>query len=252
LIGILAGLPVFGLALRTHWRSSLGHALLWATAAWIAWGVAFALDDGTAAGMEPSRFCALGLTGCAGVAVLGARRPYVFAWNFVVLGLFGVMILPLLETLLIGTHPVDALRIAFLAGTIAVGALNYLPTRLGPAALMLLAACTGQFARLFGLPTFGDGVLFDALLVSVPWLAWLGTWRRARASDFDRLWLGFRDAWGLVWSQRVREQFNRAAENAGLHSRLRWRGLVGEEVESKKCLEMLQSILQRFIAPPAP
>ena len=34
--------------------------------------------------------------------------------------------------------------------------------------------------------------------------------------------VSFRDSWGLMWSQRFREQFNRAAENAGWPITLRW------------------------------
>src|SRR5260370_314993 len=83
-------------------------------------GLAFLCDDSEKADMQPGRYCAVCLTGCAGVAVLGARRPHVLAWNFVVLGLFTVMVLPLMETQIIGTHPVDGLRIFFMAGTIAV------------------------------------------------------------------------------------------------------------------------------------
>ena len=45
-------------------------------------------------------YTALSLTGCAGVAVLGARRPGVGPWNFVLLGLLAVMLLPLAEGLL--------------------------------------------------------------------------------------------------------------------------------------------------------
>ena len=93
------------------------------------------------------RYCALCMTGCAGIAVLGARRPHVFAWNFVVLGLFAVMVLPLIETQIIGTHPVDTLRILFMGGTIAVGILNYLPTRSAPAAFLLLVASVGESNR---------------------------------------------------------------------------------------------------------
>jgi len=43
-------------------------------------------------------------------------------------------------------------------------------------------------------------------------MGWLCQWRRGEeASEFDRLWLRFRDRWGLFWSQRVREQFMKYA-----------------------------------------
>ena len=59
---------------------SSDHALIWAVAAWAAWMTA-ALVDGT------STWVALALTASAGAAVLGARRPGVVPWNFVVAAL---------------------------------------------------------------------------------------------------------------------------------------------------------------------
>jgi hypothetical protein len=251
---IVAGLLPLILAWRSHRASSLAHALVWAIVAWLSWGLAFLVGAG--AGVDPWRYGALCLTGCAGVAVLGARRPHVFAWNFVALGLFAVMILPLAETLVIGTHPVDALRIFFMAATIAVGILNYLPTRLAPAALLLATACTGATVLLFApawLPGEAAGMSVAGLLTAVPWVAWSCLRRRRmELGATDRLWLEFRDAWGLMWGQRVREQFNRAAENAGWPVTLTWSGLRGSggepSVDEAKHLETLRAILQRFVA----
>jgi hypothetical protein len=69
------------------------------------------------------------------------------------------------------------------------------------------------------------------------------------------LWISFRDCWGLVWSQRVREQFNHAAEHAGWPIRLSWRGLTQEEntpasppADEEKSVATLRATLQRFLA----
>src|SRR5262245_38974621 len=77
-------------------RTTLRQAVLWAAAAWAAWGLVF-LGPALMADFDPAlgRHAALALTGCAGVAVLGARRPGVTAWNFVVCGLLVVLMLPL-------------------------------------------------------------------------------------------------------------------------------------------------------------
>ncbi|MSQ96032.1 MAG: hypothetical protein EXR98_15955 [Gemmataceae bacterium] len=255
---MVAGLFPLVLALVAHRRTSLFHALVWTLIAWVSWGLTLAFADPADSDFAPARYWALCLTGCAGIAVLGARRPQVFAWNFVVLGLLAVMIWPLVETLVIGTPPVAGLRIAFLAGTVAVAALNYLPTRFGPAALVLLVACAGELVLLVAptsLPRIGDATIFDALLAIVPWLGW-GCLRTqpAEGSDFDRLWLRFRDSWGFMWSQRVREQFNHAAQNAGWAVRLSWRGLVEEKqtptalpADQEKLVELLWATLQRFV-----
>src|SRR6188472_3091553 len=96
-LAILAGLyPIF-CAWQANRRTSLRDAMLWTTAAWISWAGPMSLF-----GTRASLFIALSLTGCASVAVLGARRPHVLAWNFVVFGLFGVLALPLVEGWLIG------------------------------------------------------------------------------------------------------------------------------------------------------
>src|SRR5437016_1984464 len=114
----LAGFYPLFLAWRSAKGTSLFHAAHWAIAAWMAWGVTLTrLVEGHP---NPATFLALALTGAAGVAVLGARRPIVGAWNFVVLGLLAVMLLPLAEMAFVGTRSLDGLRISFLIGTLAV------------------------------------------------------------------------------------------------------------------------------------
>jgi hypothetical protein len=222
-------------------------------AAWLAWGYALLLADADAPGLEPARFVALSLTGAAGVAVLGARRPHVAAWDFVVLGLVAVMLLPLIESMFIGTDPNDPLRIFFLSATIGVGLLNYLPTRAAPAVLLMALAAAGEVESLF---TAGVDALqlFHLLVLLSPWAVWV-CWRGGArgVSEFDRLWLDFRDRLGLFWAQRVREQFNRAAAHAGWPVHLAWRGLhrtgrgdVIPSAEQDAMIETLRAALQRF------
>ena len=113
-------------------NTTLRHAWFWAIAAWIGWAGAF--SDGS----PPAFYVALVLTGCAGVAVFGARRPGVVAWHFVVAALLAVMLLPLAEGQLTGSKvQLDTIRIIFLMGLCGAVVLNYLPTRLGLAALAL-------------------------------------------------------------------------------------------------------------------
>lgn len=256
---LFVGLMPLGLAFWANRRTSLAHALVWAGVAWACWALAVLVDKSDQRDVQPTHYCALCLTGCAGVAVLGARRPHVFAWNFVVLGLFAVMLLPLVETTILGTRSSEGLRAIFLAATIAVGILNYLPTRLAPAALLLMLVCQIELIVPFGPESSPATVVvsMDGLLAVVPWIAWI-CWRKRgivlKRSAFDRLWLDFRDRWGLVWSQRVREQFNFAAQNAGWPVKLTWQGLVvrkGETIagagDREKYVETLRAILQRFL-----
>ncbi len=256
---VLSGLIPLGVAFWASRQTSLAHALIWAMLAWLSWAAAIWVDDSDSAALPPARYLALCMTGCAGVAVLGARRPHVVAWDFVVISLLAVMLLPLAEAQLLGTHSTEGLRVLFLAGTIVVGVLNYLPTRLGPAAFVLTVGIAIEISRLAA-PAWAPGRETYWLVVgtqaAAPWIAWL-CWRLrpAEKAEFDRLWLDFRDAWGMVWSQRAREQFNHAAENAGWPVTLSWRGLRpsdGEEdriaANEEKYLVTLRAILQRFLA----
>jgi hypothetical protein len=253
----IAGLYPMACAWRANRSTSLLHAVGWAIVAWCAWGWALLAADPDHLGLEPGRYVALCATGGAGVAVLGARRPHVFAWNFVVLGLLAVMQLPLVESLVIGTDPHDALRVLFLSATLAVGLCNYLPTRSAPAVLLLAAACAGEIVSLFApdvLANRGEIQLFHLVLLLTTWGAW-ACWRgeREARSEFDCVWLDFRDRLGLLWAQRVREQFNNAAVHAGWMVRLAWRGLhrtvpnvAIPPTEQDAMIETLRAALKRF------
>lgn len=256
---VLTGLIPLGVAFWANRKTSLAHALIWAMLAWLSWAAAIWVDDSGSAPLPPARYLALCMTGCAGVAVLGARRPHVVAWDFVVISLLAVMLLPLAETQLLGTHSMEGLRLLFLICTLGVGIFNYAPTHLGPAAMMLSLGIMCELGRLSAPAWMPGGEVYwvvDGLVAAVPWAAWVA-WRcrPAASSAFDRSWLDFRDAWGMVWSQRAREQFNHAAENAGWPVTLSWRGLQpsdGEEdrlaANEEKYLVALRAILQRFLA----
>src|SRR5262249_53564322 len=95
------------------------------------------------------RYLALSLTACAGVAVLGARRPGMAAWNFVLIALLAVFLLPLAQGLLTGEgSPQGIIWTVFLAMTLGVGLINYLFTRLAIGAVMLAGACTLEIVAL--------------------------------------------------------------------------------------------------------
>ncbi|MCI0641965.1 MAG: hypothetical protein L0Y72_27475 [Gemmataceae bacterium] len=237
---------------------SLAHAALWAWAAWAAWGLALCSGDPEQQGLEPARYIALCLTAAAGIAVLGARRPYVGAWNLVLLGLLAVMLLPLGESLILGTPSLDVLRQVFVLGTLLVGLGNYLPTRFGPAALYVGVVSGLEAGLLFHPdwePTPNAVAAIHLSFLCAPWIAWLcAIARPAPASQFDALWFDFRNRYGLVWAQRVREQFNSAAANAGWPAKLYWQGLLLDrskpaptEETREKMVETMHAVLQRFL-----
>jgi hypothetical protein len=251
LLYVLSAIPL-AWAWRANRTSTLLHALSWAAAAWTAWGAVLVLAEVPA---EPAvRYLALCLTACAGIAVLGARRPIAGPWNFVVLGLLGVLLLPLGEHLVLGTPLLDPLRLAFIGGTLAVGVLNYLPTRFALPVLLVAAGSGWELALLLN----GDeGSAWPRVgPLAVILACWAGElvahWKRP-AEPLDRLWLTFRDNFGLMWGQRVREQFNQAARNAGWPLVLRWSGLrrAGSADTSYALAEVtktLKALLRRFAA----
>jgi hypothetical protein len=209
--------------------------LAWAGLAWAAWCLAGWLD---APGLH---YLALSLTVCAGVAVLNARRPYEAAWHFVVAGLLVLLLRPFWEGR--GTFRLEGLYLVILAVGLAVALGNYVPTRLGPAALLLAGWCTLDLARLTGTAE-GDWPLAYLGLAAVPWVGLLVAGRRGASSEFDARWRAFRDRFGFVWAQRLREQFNRAAANAGLPVELGWTGLRG--TADDRALATLRAALRRF------
>jgi hypothetical protein len=247
----LAGVYPLACAFRANRQTTLPHALGWTGAAWLAWGVVFVnawrRPEELSVGAS---YLALALTGCAGMAVLGARRPGVIAWNFVVAGLLAVLLLPLAEGW--GEPKLGLLRTGFLAATVLVVPFNYLPTRFGLAALLLAAGSGIELAGLLPytgmseMKTLDSLVVWGRVLVAIsPWVAWgLMKGRRSPLSEFDRMWLDFRDRFGLTWTLRLREQFNRAAVNAGWSVHLGWSGLQGQ-VE-KEMISTLQALLKRF------
>jgi hypothetical protein len=227
------------------------HALVWTGAAWLGWGFVFA-----SGWLQPdgypitASYLALALTGCAGMAVLGARRPGVTAWNFVVAGLLIVLHLPLAEGW--GEPRFGLLRTAFFAAMLLIIPFNYLPTRFGFAALVLAAGSGLDLTALVGHTGMSSATWLDSLLVwgrllvaGSPWAAWaMAKMPRRSHSEFEQIWLGFRDRFGLTWALRVREQFNRAAANAGWTARLGWSELGGEA--DGEMTSTLRALLRRF------
>lgn len=257
----LTGIYPLWHALQANRQTSLLQAAYWAIAAWAAWGLAFAnAASWPSLAATTSSLLALSLTGCAAVAVLGARRPGASAWNGVVAALLAINLLPFAESVVTGgTLQLNVFRLTCLAGTLAIGVLNYLPTHFAPAALALLFGCALEFTHFATAARSGPEhrLLFESgsiALACTPWIAYASVRGRApAASEFDRIWLDFRNRFGLVWAQRLREQFNRSAANAGWQVVLRWQGLrllpgsLGPEPAVQTAIvATLRALLKRF------
>jgi hypothetical protein len=197
------------------------------------------------------------------MAVLGARRPGVAAWNFVIIGLLVVLLLSLAEADVRGIPlRLDSVRAVFMVILLGTTVVNYLPTRLGGGAVLLGVGAmrelqpflseTGPTALNFG------GLPWTAWSIGLaPTAAWLGTLVGGSTTDGAvKLWTSFRDRFGLVWGLRLREQFNRAAANAELPIELGWAGMrstakvPGRMSDSPSAArEILAALMQRFGLP---
>ena len=225
--------------LLVAWRSSAGstirHALGWAVAAWAAWCV----------GVSPEwRYVALCLTACAGVAVLGRARPGAGAWHFVVVGLLVTLLLPLLMGL--GELRLQREQVWFLGAVLLVGVANYLPTRLFVPAALLLACCGLELAAVAGL---ARAVARRCARCPSPCRGRRGSsGRRPGSRGVDRAWWLFRHRFGFLWAERMRDQFNRAADNANLGATLGRGGFVGPMTDEarERAETLLAALLGRF------
>jgi hypothetical protein len=254
----VADLLVFYRLWPSNRGSSLSHTVTWALVAWIAWILTLPMEPpGTRAG--PWTYLALALTGCASVAVLGARRPGVAMWNAVVVALLAVELLPWAESVVRQDDlHFDGLRMASLAGAIAIGVLNYLPTRYLPSALLVGVGCACEWIRFWNAED-GTFQVVDYLGRSALGAAPIAGWffarllQKSKLNEFDRCWIDFRDRFGVVWGQRLREQFNQAAHHAGHPVRLSWQGLrrqqtgqAIDQIELNELLQLLQALMKRF------
>ena len=234
-------------ALRCNRQTTLRQPLWWALLAWAAWNYVAWCRVFLAEEQRVAVYVALSLTGCAGIAVLGARRPGVTAWNFVVVGLLAVLLLPVINGL--GELRLEPAQQLFLSVTLVVPILNYLPTRLGPGMVLMAVGCGIEFVPLLHGSASQPwlGLLFVAF---GPWVGWGILKRGFVTSEFDRVWLDYRDRFGFVWGQRIREQFNRAAYHSDWPVVLRWQGLQAKSdqplPDSAELLSMLRAVLKRF------
>ena len=227
-------------------QTSLIFSLYWVGIAWTAfclielciiWGGFSQQSIAT----ENLRFVAATLTLFPSVSLLGAKRPQDQAWQLIVVSLGVVLLLPLLETfwqLGADSFELGTIRGWFLCGLLAIGFLNYLPTRWWLLAMMHLL---GQVYLFAGYLPILDQYAFPrnhlvciggyCLLLLVWWLqVVLRKQRRLQqqaggeqtTSALDLLWKDFRDDYGVLWGVRVQQRFNMAAEQYDWPLRLSW------------------------------
>ncbi|HMC10425.1 MAG TPA: hypothetical protein VKH44_04010, partial [Pirellulaceae bacterium] len=237
IIALLSGFAVLLSGRRAIRQTTLVAAWWWTLLALIAWsGVELAAalwGEGSGEGLlGPLRWAAMTLSSCPIVAVLGAKRPQQKAWNFVVLSLWAIVALPAAENFFL--HRGQKLEMGdargwFLWILILLGPINFIPTRHWLVSLVLAAGQVGAFSSHLALlrrPMVPQPELVGLLLAGAALVvAWLSS-RRATvaANSYDRLWIDFRDTFGLLWGLRVQERVNAAARQNGWDLELTWSG----------------------------
>ena len=146
-LGALLGVILVQAARRT-WQTTLAGPCLWAISVTVFLTVLVDHQfDADSHGSALVRFALAAATFCPLMAVLGAKRPQHRGWQWVVASLWLVLVWPAGQAALagVGLELFIAWKL-FLLGLIALGVVNYLPTRHWLAALLVAA---GQLALLW-------------------------------------------------------------------------------------------------------
>jgi hypothetical protein len=211
----------------------------------------------------PLRFAAAMSSFCPTMALLGAKRPQDRAWQFIVFSLWAILSLPSIEWLLFGgvqeMHPA---RFWFLAILTGAGALNGTATRFWLSSWLV---CVGQLALVAPYFSATESWLSAARGPQLGLLAMVLAWGlqaaglprgSAARSGLDRVWLDFRDQFGVVWGLRVAERINSAAAMVGWPVTLGWHGFRASDGSPAIGFEMpapieesFRALLRRFVSP---
>lgn len=260
------------------WRvrgSTAVPAAWWAVAACLALAydagsrVDHPFDPAAAARM---RLAVAALAVCPAMSLLGAKRPQHGVWQLIVASLAVVIAMPALSAWLVrpGSLPdVHLLGRGFLALLAAVGWMNFLATRNGPAATLITA---GQLAviRPFlpgiatdralpqdSLDCFGAGLIAAGALLAVAWP--LVRRRAAGTKAFDPVsrsidppFLALRETLGAAWALRIAERFDSVASDRGWPCRLAFRGaeVGGDPADDswhRDALRAFKALMHRFV-----
>ncbi|TWT31918.1 hypothetical protein [Blastopirellula retiformator] len=276
LTALLAGV-VGTLLLASRRRALDGTTLVapwwWVMIAWLAvTGVETWIGLAVSAGYpvpyrDALRFTAGMTLFCPLLAQLGAKRPQNVAWQWVVVALWAVLMMPIGELLALGRGgelvQLGGARSWLLFVLIVAGLLNNGPTRFCMTAILLAMAQTLLLAK--HLPGIGVGFaaggacLAILLLLTGIFLAVLD-WppKSPTTRPEDRVWLDFRDSFGAFWALRVAERINASASRYQWGLWLTWNGFsqvefvgvageVNEEVNSALRVS-LRSLLRRFVS----
>lgn len=217
------------------------------------------------------RYAAAALVIAPTLAQLGAKSPQNGAWQFIVVTLVVVLMLPVVQGWAYGDEsPIVHLLFRWLLlAHVFLGVGNYLFTRFAASAILMGAgelALIAEYLPFYAQPASERRELIGlGCLVAAVGFAWAVVYFRSRTErSVERLWGDFRDAFGAVWTLRIAERLNVSARlhrwpvefswdgiavtGEGRHG-LPTTGLDGLEPELQHRIEReLRSYLRRFVS----
>lgn len=167
------------------------------------------------------------------LAQLGAKSPQNGAWQFIVVTLVVVLVLPVVQGWAYGDES-PAVHLLFrwlLVAHVFLGVGNYLFTRFAGPAVLLGAgelALIAEYLPYYAQPASrGRELVGLGCLVAAIGLAWAVVYFRSRTErSLDRLWSDFRDAYGAVWTLRIAERLNASARLHRWPVEFSWDGIA--------------------------
>ncbi len=193
-------------------------------------------------GLDTLRFAIAATTLCPVMAVLGAKRPQDRGWQWIVLSLWVVVVWPAAQAVILPTGTHVELFIAwklFLLGLVAIGLLNYLPTRFWLSSFLVAVGQLILFDSYLWRWNFHPSSLTLPLAVAcflaATIVATLHSWRNSTSpcpadspslDTYQQQWHTFRDAYGAFWALRILARVNETAALRHWPIRLTWIGFV--------------------------
>lgn len=247
--------------------TSLTGAWLWCVAAGCGWSLAAVLGatNPDSLRLASMRWLVLVLSFAPFVSRLGAKRPQDRAWHWVVLSFVVVFGLPAWRALLLDrAFQPSGWQDAFVVAIVALQVADTVATRLALPALLLGAA---QII-LHPAPVWWDisGRLGDVEILTSLLLAVLATSMTARefrrciryAHGWSRVWLEWRDRFGVLWSLRLMQRFNEDIRRVGTAVQLTWHGFRFDSNERMQeadtlpegAVHVFENLARRFVDPP--
>lgn len=207
----------------------------------------------------------------APIAVLGAKRPGIRVWwGFVLLPMVLVLEWPAIavwtSTMRGDPLQLETPSVLGFGLVMVMGIGNYVGTRYSLSALLLATALilvVGPLSVAGGdaFPSSNSSRQWATLCVGVSF--WLANRAAKQAAiglggRLDRVWLDFRDSFGIVWARRLQDRINVMAQQQKWPVRLTVSGFVwtGNELDSESRAKVqaqveqsLRWLLRRFVDP---